>query len=62
MFIDGRVNASCCKTIHYSDILRLAVLFRLVRWPKKDDVKLLFLGMEDGTLTQTLSQSEQLQK
>ena len=35
MFIDGRVNASCCKTIHYSDILRLAVLFRLVRWQTK---------------------------
>ena len=25
MFLDGRVNKSCCKTIHYSDILRLAV-------------------------------------
>ena len=28
MFKDGRVEGSCCKTIHYSDILRLAVLYR----------------------------------
>ena len=29
MFTDGRVNNSCCKTVHYSDIYRLAVLYRL---------------------------------
>ena len=28
MFKDGRVATSCCRTIHYSDILRLAVLYR----------------------------------
>ena len=28
MFRDGRVESSCCRTIHYSDILRLAVLYR----------------------------------
>ena len=28
MFKDGRVETSCCKTIHFSDILRLAVLYR----------------------------------
>lgn len=30
MFRDGRVEESCCKTIHYSDILRLAVLYRWI--------------------------------
>ena len=29
MFTDGRVDSSCCKTVHYSDIYRLAVLYRL---------------------------------
>ena len=28
MFDDGRVNKTCCKTIHYSDIFRMAALFR----------------------------------
>ena len=28
MFDDGRVDGTCCKTIHLSDIFRLAVLFR----------------------------------
>ena len=32
MFKDGRVEGSCCKTIHYSDILRLAVLYRWICW------------------------------
>ena len=30
MFDDGRVDGTCCKTIHLSDIFRLAVLFRSV--------------------------------
>ena len=28
MFDDGRVDSTCCKTIHLSDIFRLAVLYR----------------------------------
>ena len=28
MFDDGRVNRTCCKAIHYSDIYRMAVLYR----------------------------------
>ena len=28
MFDDGRVNKTCCKTIHLSDIFRMAALFR----------------------------------
>ena len=28
IFLDGRIHSSCCKTIHYSDIFRLAVLHR----------------------------------
>ena len=28
MFSDGRYARSCCKTVHTSDILRLAVLYR----------------------------------
>ena len=30
MFDDGRVNRSCCTTIHLSDIYRMAVLYRYV--------------------------------
>ena len=30
MFRDGRVEESCCKTIHFSDIFRLAVLYRWI--------------------------------
>ena len=29
MYEDGRMETSCCKTIHWSDTLRLAVLYRL---------------------------------
>ena len=28
MFSDGRYSRGCCKTVHTSDILRLAVLYR----------------------------------
>ena len=28
MFADGRVGSSCCKTIHLSDIFRIAALYR----------------------------------
>ena len=30
MFSDGRYSRGCCKTVHTSDILRLAVLYRWV--------------------------------
>ena len=54
MFLDGRVNKSCCKTIHYSDILRLAVLYRLIRGQLRL-ILTFYLGMGDGTQTLTLS-------
>ena len=28
MYEDGRMSSSCCKTFHYSDTLRLALLYR----------------------------------
>jgi len=32
MFSDGRAESSCCKTIHFSDIFRLAILYRYGGW------------------------------
>jgi len=32
MFSDGRYSRGCCKTVHTSDILRLAVLYRYGGW------------------------------
>ena len=63
MFLDGRVNSSCCKTIHYSDILRLAVLYRLVGCERKR----LFLDFRYGgwytdTDTVTVRETTKIQK
>ena len=50
MFKDGRVETSCCKTIHFSDILRLAVLYRWrACWPL-EQVRLLVMKYRQSSL------------
>ena len=55
MFDDGRVNQTCCKTIHYSDIFRMAAIYRygftVCLLPLT-----IFSGMVVGTQIKTLLQ------